>query len=245
MSNETLVIIPTFNEAGNLASLMKELDAVQFPFDCLIVDDGSPDGTGNSVKELQQTRPWLHLLERQSKKGLGRAYLAGFAWALERDYRYVVEMDADLSHDPRDAQRLVSKIKAGSDLVIGSRYFEGIRIMNWPIHRLFISFYGSIYTRFWTGLPLTDPTSGFKCFRREVLEAVDLSRVRSNGYVFQIEMDLYAYKLGFKLAEVPIIFTERQLGKSKMSPSIVSEAIWRVPLLGIRGRLGLLSTKRS
>lgn len=242
-AKDTLVIIPTYNEAGTLASLMKELDTLHASFDCLMVDDNSPDGTAQQIKDYQKTRPWIHLLERPGKQGLGRAYLAGFEWALARGYEFIVEMDADLSHNPQDVPRLVEKCRAGFDLVIGSRYLDGIRIINWPIQRLIISFCGSVYTRVWTGLSITDPTSGFKCFRRKVLEAIDPAKVLSNGYVFQIEMDLYAWKLGFKLADVPIIFTERQLGHSKMNISIVTEAMWRIPSLGLQARLGLLSRR--
>lgn len=244
-SKDTVVIVPTYNEAGTLDSLMKELDSLASSFDVLMVDDNSPDGTGAMIENFQKTRPWLHLMKRPGKQGLGKAYLAGFGWALSRGYEHIVEMDADLSHNPQDVIRLVEKCRSGFDLAIGSRYLDGIRIINWPISRLIISFCGSIYTRFWTGLPVTDPTSGFKCFRSHVLKAIDLDQVYSNGYVFQIEMDLYSWKLGFKVAEVPIVFTERQLGKSKMSAAIVQEAIWRIPLLGIQGRLGLLSRRKS
>jgi dolichol-phosphate mannosyltransferase len=243
--NDVLVIIPTYNEAGNLDALIRELDQLASCFDCLMVDDNSPDGTAARIREFQKTRPWLHLLERQGKEGLGKAYLAGFAWALQRDYQYIAEMDADLSHNPHDVPKLVQKCRSGFELVIGSRYVGGIRIINWPLQRLIISYCGSIYSRFWTGLPVTDPTSGFKCFHRSVLEAIDLSRVRSNGYVFQVEMDLYAWKLGFKLGEAPIVFTERQLGKSKMSARIVQEAIWRIPLLGIKTKLGRIPRRAS
>jgi dolichol-phosphate mannosyltransferase len=242
--SEILVIIPTYNEAGNLDSLMKEIDSLQASFDVLMVDDNSPDGTARMIGEFRKTRPWLHLLERPGKQGLGRAYLAGFEWALPRGYEFIVEMDADLSHNPQDVLRLVEKCRSGFDLVIGSRYLGGVRIINWPIHRLIISFCGSIYTRVWTGLPITDPTSGFKCFRRRVLEAIDRNKVYSNGYVFQIEMDLYAWKLGFKVGEAPIIFTERQLGSSKMNASIVLEAIWRIPFLAVQARLGFLSRRK-
>ena len=244
-AKDTLVIIPTYNEAGNLAPLIKELDSLQSSFEVLIVDDHSPDGTARMIEEFGRTRPWLHLLQRPGKQGLGKAYLAGFVWALARDYEYVVEMDADLSHNPQDVPRLVEKCRSGYDLVIGSRYVEGVRIINWPIRRLIISYCGSIYTRFWTSLPVTDPTSGFKCFRRPVLQAIDMGKVYSNGYVFQIEMDLYAWKLGFRLAELPIVFTERQLGKSKMSTRIVREAMWRIPYLAMQAHLGLLSRKSS
>lgn len=241
---EALVVVPTYNEAGSLPALIEALGRLDPIFDCLIVDDNSPDGTGDMVRELMQSRPWLQLLERPGKSGLGRAYIAGFRWALERRYEYVLEMDADLSHDPRDIPRLIEACWSGADLALGSRYFGGVRIINWPIQRLLISFCGSMYTRFWTGIPLTDPTSGFKCFRRRVLCAIDLDRVRSNGYAFQIEMDLHAWRHGFKLVEVPIVFTERRLGHSKMNRAIVREAIWRVPLDGLRGRLGLLGRRR-
>jgi len=240
---DTLVIIPTYNEAGNLVSLMKELDSLQLEFDVLMVDDNSPDGTARLIEEFRKTRPWLNLLQRPGKQGLGKAYLAGFDWALPRGYEFIVEMDADLSHDPNDVLRLVAQCREGFDLAVGSRYLGGIRIINWPIQRLIISFLGSFYTRVCTGMPIMDPTSGFKCFRRAVLEAIDRSKVYSNGYVFQIEMDLYAWRLGFKLAEVPIVFTERQLGASKMSSAIVTEAMWRIPFLGLQARLGFLSRR--
>lgn len=230
-----LVIIPTFNERENLPELVRRLEAAGAQ-DLLFVDDHSADGTAEWIKELARQRSGIHLLERPGKQGLGTAYTTGFKWALERGYECVFEIDADLSHDPAEIPNFIRKIEAGHDLVVGSRYLGGIRIINWPLSRLILSQCAAWYTQFWTGLPLTDPTSGFKCFRRTVLEALDLDRVRSNGYAFQIEVNHCAWRKGFRITEVPIIFTERTGGASKMNREIVWEAVWLVPRLRFVGR---------
>jgi dolichol-phosphate mannosyltransferase len=192
------------------------------------VDDGSPDGTGDIVRELEASDPRVHLLARSHKMGLGTAYIAGFRWALERDYQFVLEMDADFSHDPGHLPQFLRAIEE-ADLVLGSRYQQGrVTVVNWPISRLILSYSANLYARAVTGLPVWDATGGFKCFRRSVLEAIDLSRVRSNGYAFQIEMSFRAWKRGFRIAEIPIVFVDRTEGTSKMSKSIVREAIWMV-----------------
>ncbi len=224
------MIVPTYNERGNLPELVSRIPAVD-SLDLLFIDDASRDGTPDWIRNLAASRRGVHLLERPAKLGLGTAYITGFKWALERDYDLMFEMDADLSHDPAEIPNFIRKIEEGHDLVIGSRYLDGIRIINWPLGRLMLSQFAAYYTRFWTGLPLTDPTSGFKCFRREALQALNLDRIRSNGYAFQIEMDYYVWRKGFKLAEIPIIFTDRIHGTSKMNPSIVREAVRVIPLL--------------
>jgi dolichol-phosphate mannosyltransferase len=223
-----LVVVPTYNERDNLPNLMAKLP---LELDVLFIDDHSTDGTAEWIKELQGKRNGIHLLERPSKLGLGTAYIAGFKWALQKDYELIFEMDADLSHDPTELPNFVKKIEAGADLVVGSRYLNGIRIINWPLRRLILSRVAANYTRFWTGLPLTDPTSGFKCFRRKVLESLNLDRIRSNGYGFQVEVDYYAWRKGFRVEEIPIIFTDRHSGASKMSRQIVFEALWIIPRL--------------
>jgi dolichol-phosphate mannosyltransferase len=238
----TLVVIPTYNEAENIGQVVSQILRLPKHFHMLVVDDGSPDGTGDLVERLGKSHPdRIHLLRRPGKLGLGTAYLAGFKYALERDYQRVCEMDADLSHNPADLPRLVEPInEERADVVIGSRYIGGVRIMNWPLSRLILSFSAGIYTRAITRLPLQDVTAGFKCFRREVLEAIDLDRVRSNGYSFQIEMNFIAWKRGFRLMEVPIVFTERTEGLSKMSKAIVREATWKVWELRLRSLFGRL-----
>lgn len=234
-----LLIVPTYNERDNLSELVKRLPAID-GLELLFIDDHSPDGTADWIRNLAQSRPGVHLLERPAKLGLGTAYIAGFKWALERNFDLVFEMDADLSHDPAEIQNFIHKIEEGADLVIGSRYLGGIsRVVNWPLNRLALSRFGGMYARFWTGLPITDPTSGYKCFHRKVIEAVRLDAIRSNGYAFQIEMDYYAWRKGFRLAEIPIIFTERREGSSKMNRHIVFEAVWMVPWLRLKWFLGM------
>ncbi len=230
LSPRVVLIVPTYNERENLPRLVERIPAAPAA-DLLFVDDGSRDGTAEWVRELATRRPGVHLLERPRKMGLGTAYVAGFRWALDRGYDLVFEMDADLSHDPSEIPNFARKAEEGADLVVGSRYVDGIRIINWPLRRLILSRFASAYTRFWTGLPLTDPTSGFKCFRREALAALDLGRIRSNGYAFQIEVSYYLWRKGFRLAEVPIVFTDRHQGVSKMNPRIVREAALLVPML--------------
>lgn len=236
-----LVVIPTYDERENLPRIVPAVLEVHDAVDILVVDDNSPDGTGAVADALTaEHAPRVHVLHRTGKEGLGRAYLAGFAWALERDYGWVVEMDADLSHRPQDLARILEAARE-HPVVVGSRYFEGrVTVVNWPISRLLISLFGSWYARTITRVPVRDATGGFNCFRRDVLEALDLSRVQSNGYSFQIELKLRAWRKGFRPVEVPIVFTERDTGESKMSKRIVREAIWRVwklRFLDLAGRL--------
>jgi dolichol-phosphate mannosyltransferase len=226
---ENLVIIPTYNEKENIAKIIKAVFALPGNFDLLVIDDGSPDGTGAIIKELQETHTdRLHLIEREGKLGLGTAYIRGFEWALERDYRYIYEMDADFSHDPTDLMRLYDACKDGADLAIGSRYVSGVNVVNWPMGRVLISYFASVYVRIITGMKIHDSTAGFKCYSREVLETINLNKIRFRGYAFQIEMKFTAWKFGFNIVEVPIIFTDRKEGSSKMSGGIVHEAIWGV-----------------
>ena len=223
-----LVIVPTYNERENIRRLVDAVLRQDGRLEMLIVDDGSPDGTGEIVAELEASDRRVHLLERPKKMGLGTAYIAGFRWALERDYQYILEMDADFSHDPAHLPQFLRAIE-DADLVIGSRYQQGrVTVVNWPIGRLILSYSANLYARAVTGLPVWDTTAGFKCFRRSVLEAIDFSQVRSNGYAFQIEMHFRAWKRGFRLTEIPIVFVDRTEGTSKMSKAIVREAIWMV-----------------
>ena len=234
-----LVIIPTFNEAVNLPQIVPVVLAQDPRVQVLVVDDNSPDGTGRLADEMAAANPRIHVLHREAKAGLGRAYLAGFDWALKRDFQAVFEMDADFSHDPTFIPTFLTALD-GADLVLGSRYATGVNVINWPISRLLLSLGANFYARVVTGLPLTDSTGGFKCFRREVLAAIDLGRVRSNGYAFQIEMSFRAWKQGFALTEVPIIFHDRVEGHSKMSRKIVREAVWMVWWLRLRSIVGRL-----
>lgn len=226
--SDTLVIIPTYNEKENAEAIAKAVLSACPEADVLFVDDSSPDGTGALADRLAAENPRIHVLHRGKKQGLGRAYLAGFRWALERpDIRYILEMDADFSHDPKAVPQLRAAAR-NADLVLGSRYIGGIRVINWPLNRLILSTGAALYVRLITGMPFTDPTGGFKCFRREVLAAIDLDGIHSNGYSFQIEMTHTAWHLGFKIAESPIVFEERREGQSKMSGGIVNEALWMV-----------------
>ena len=227
MSN--IVIIPTYKEKENIEAIIKAISSLVIPFDILIIDDNSPDGTASIVKNLQPSFTNLHLIERPGKLGLGTAYIAGFKWALEKGYSYIYEMDADFSHDPRDLVRLYKACKDdGADLAIGSRYISGVNVVNWPLTRVLMSYVASIYVRIVTGMRIMDTTAGFKCYRREVLENIKPDQIRSVGYGFQIEMKFTAWKLGYKIVEVPIIFTDRKLGASKMSGGIFNEALWGV-----------------
>lgn len=235
-----LVVIPTYNEAENISRIIPEVLKQGELFDILVVDDNSPDGTAQIVKRLQnELGDRLHLLERQGKMGLGTAYVAGFKYALESNYDYIMEMDADFSHNPAMLPQFIEAIEE-ADLVLGSRYVNGVNVINWPLRRLLLSYGASMYTRCITGLRVKDPTGGFKCFRRQVLEAIDLDKVRSNGYSFQVEMSFRAWAKGFKIKEIPIVFTDRVGGKSKMSSKIVREAIWMVWMLKIKQLLGIL-----
>ena len=223
----TIVISPTYNECKNVQSLIELILGKHPEFHLLIVDDSSPDGTANKVKELQADYPNLHLEERPTKDGLGTAYIYGFKWAIEREYDRIVQMDADLSHDPNDVPRLVNLLDE-HDLIVGSRYVEGVSVVNWPIRRLILSYSANLYSRVITGMPIKDSTGGFKAWRREVLEELDLNAVRSQGYSFQIEMNFRTWCKGFRIKEVPIIFVDRTIGESKMSKNIVYEAIFMV-----------------
>ena len=240
MPERALVIIPTYNERENITRIIPAVLAQDERFEVLVVDDGSPDGTGDLVDGLAAENPRVHALHRSGKLGLGTAYVAGFRWALERDYRYIFEMDADFSHNPDRLPKFLEAIQ-NADVVLGSRYQNGqINVVNWPISRLFLSYSANIYARHVTGLQVFDATGGFKCFRREVLEAIDLSDVRSNGYAFQIEMTFRAWKKGFRIMEIPIVFVDRTEGASKMSKRIVREAVWMVWRLrwwAIRGKV--------
>lgn len=236
----SLVIIPTYNERENVAAVIKKLNSLNTGVDILIVDDNSPDGTAEIIKGLQKECKNLSLLKRSGKLGLGTAYIKGFNWALERGYQYILEMDADLSHNPDDVPRLIKECKKGYDLVIGSRYCDGVNVINWPIKRLLLSYSANKYTRIVTGLPIKDATAGFKCFNRKVLEDISFNRVKSSGYSFQIEMNFRVWKKGYSLKEIPIVFEERSEGKSKMSKNIVFEAVFMVWKLKILSFLGLL-----
>ena len=224
MTTRALVIIPTYNEKDNVGQVIPLVLRQDPSLDVLIVDDNSPDGTAAIVTEMGHTNPRVHLLQRPGKLGLGTAYIAGFKWGLAHGYDYLLEMDADLSHDPCEIPNFLNAM-ADADLVLGSRYINGVRVMNWPIRRLLLSRGASLYVRLVTGLPVMDPTGGFKCFRRSVLETIDLDRIRSNGYAFQIEMTYKAWMKGFRIREIPITFTDRYAGQSKMSGGIVREAL--------------------
>jgi dolichol-phosphate mannosyltransferase len=223
-----LVIVPTYNERENIARLIESVLGQDARLEVLVVDDGSPDGTAEIVEGIIAVNPRVNILRRPRKMGLGTAYVAGFRWALERSYDFVFEMDADFSHDPQHLPEFLRAIQA-ADLVLGSRYREGkVTVVNWPIARLILSYFANVYARQVTGLQVWDATGGFKCFRRSVLEAIDLTKVRSNGYAFQIEMSYRASKRGFRIVEIPIVFVDRTEGQSKMSKTIVREAVWMV-----------------
>lgn len=234
-----LVVTPTYNESENIEQFITQVLQQREDVEILIVDDSSPDGTGEMVERMMSKNPRIHLLRRAGKMGLGTAYVAGFKYALERSYEFVFEMDADFSHDPKEIPRMLDKA-ATNDLVIGSRYTDGVRVINWPIRRLLLSYSANVYTRIITGMPVKDATGGFKCFRREVLAAIDLEKVKSNGYAFQIEMNFKAFRKGFKLVEHPIIFADRTSGVSKMNRKIVYEAVFRVWKLKVRQLIGKL-----
>jgi dolichol-phosphate mannosyltransferase len=232
MSKENVagvVIIPTYNEIENISRMIEAVMALPSAFDLLIVDDSSPDGTGMVVAALQNKfASRLYLLTRNKKDGLGKAYIAGFEWALSHKYPYIFEMDCDFSHNPLDIERLYSCAKEGQDLVIGSRYITGVNVVNWPMGRVLLSYFASKYVRWVTGIPIQDTTAGFKCYRRIVLETLNLEKIRFKGYAFQIELKYVIWKLKFKIKEIPIIFTDRQEGTSKISTGIIKEAVWGV-----------------
>ena len=236
---KALLIIPTYNEIENIARIIPAALNQSPILEVLVMDDNSPDGTAAAVKSLMETEPRVHLIERPRKMGLGSAYVTGFKYALKNGYDLVLEMDADFSHDPRDLPRLLEAAKK-YDLVIGSRYSQGVNIVNWPIKRLLISYFASKYVRTITRMPVKDPTAGFKCFNRRVLEAIDLDRILSDGYAFQVEMNFRAWNLGFRIHEVSIVFTDRLDGVSKMSRQIVWEAawmVWRLQFMKLLGKL--------
>ena len=239
MPERYLVCVPTYNERNNLPQILPAILLQDPRLDVLVIDDGSPDGTGDLADRMAADESRIQVLHRAVKEGLGRAYLAGFRWALDAGYDYVLEMDADFSHDPKFLPAFMDAIQ-DADLVIGSRYSQGVNVINWPMARLLLSLGANQYAKFVTGLRVDDLTGGFKCFRRAALEAIDFSRVRSNGYAFQIEMSFRAWKKGFRIKEIPIVFTDRVEGQSKMSKKIVREAIWMVWSLRLRSMLGRL-----
>jgi len=236
---KALVVIPTYNERENLTELLRQIFAQGLPLEVLIIDDNSPDGTGAVADGLAQADPRVHVMHRAAKMGLGSAYVAGFRYALERDYDAVFEMDADFSHNPESLPVFLRELES-ADLVVGSRYLHGVTVVNWPLKRLVLSYGANVYSRVITGIPIKDLTGGFKCFRRLVLESVDLSRVRSDGYGFQIEMNYKAWRKGFRIKEIPIMFVDRRAGESKMNRRIVWEAAWMVWRLRILDLLGVL-----
>ena len=236
---KSLIIIPTYNERKNVDAVLERVFEHNIPgLDVLIIDDNSPDGTAEIIRDLQKQNENLFLIERAGKLGLGTAYIEGFKYALKNGYDYIFEMDADLSHDPNEIPNFLKAIE-DYDLVIGSRYVKGVNVINWPLSRLILSMGASVYTRLITGMPIKDCTAGFKCFRREVLEAIPLDNVRSNGYSFQVEMNFKAWKRGFRIKEIPIVFTDRTLGESKMSRKIMYEAsymVWKLKILSLFGK---------
>ena len=230
-----LVIIPTYNEKENIEKMIRAIFSLPLPCHILIVDDGSPDGTAAIVKGLQTGfTERLFIIERTGKQGLGTAYITGFKWGIGKHYDFIFEMDADFSHNPADLPILYQACLDGADLAIGSRYKSGVNVVNWPMGRVLMSYFASVYVRFITGMRIYDTTSGFKCYRRQVLEAIDLDRIRFRGYAFQIEMKFTAWKLGFRVEEVPIVFTDRREGTSKMSGGIFNEALWGVLRMKLR-----------
>lgn len=247
--NDSIVIIPTYNEKENIEAIIRAVTGLQeHAFDILIIDDGSPDGTAYIVKRLmaEEFKDRVFLVERQGKLGLGTAYIAGFKWALEHHYEYVFEMDADFSHDPKDLPRLYKACaEEGYDVAVGSRYVSGVNVVNWPMGRVLMSYFASKYVRFVTGFPINDTTAGFKCYRRRVLETIDLDAIRFKGYAFQIEMKFTAYKLGFRIKEVPVVFVNRQLGTSKMSGGIFGEALFGVMRLRWAALTGKIKPRKA
>ena len=239
MPDRTLVITPTYNEMENISRLIPDLLSRYENLDVLVVDDNSPDGTGNYVEEISGRNPRVKLIKRDKKLGLGTAYIAGFKYALQNNYDYIFEMDADYSHDPGEIKNFLKAVKQ-YDLILGSRYVRGVNVINWPMRRLLLSYFANKYTRFITGMPIHDATGGYKCFKRDVLESINLDNVKSNGYAFQIEMTFKAWKKGYKVGEIPIIFVDRVKGRSKMSKKIVREAVVMVWKLRIRSVLGIL-----
>lgn len=238
--SKNLVIVPTYDEKDNIENLLHKIFGLKEPFDVLVVDDSSPDGTAAIVKNLQPTYPLLHLEVRKQKEGLGRAYTHGFRWALERDYEYIFEMDADLSHNPEDLPRLLQVLKEDADLAVGSRYSDGINVVNWPLSRILLSYSASKYAKLITGLPVHDATAGFVGYKKEVLESLNLNKIQFKGYGFQVEMKYKSWKKGFKIVEVPIVFTNRVAGESKISGNIIGEGIFGILKLRLRSIFGKL-----
>lgn len=241
--SDILIVIPTYDEKDNIKTVIEAVFDSEPSAEILFVDDNSPDGTGEIIEQICKTDSRIHIIHHPYKMGLGRAYVDGFKWALLRDYEFIFEMDADLSHDPRDIPRFLEAIR-DADVVLGSRYLGGIRIINWPLRRLILSKTAAVYVRLMTGMPVTDPTGGYKCYRRHVLESINLDSVRSNGYSFQVEMSFLAWRLGFRIKEIPITFVDRRSGYSKMNAKILKEAIWIVWRLGLKSRFSLY-TRRS
>ena len=246
-TSDSIVIIPTYNERENIENIIRAVFGLEKTFHILIIEDGSPDGTAAIVKTLQQEFPdRLFMIERKGKLGLGTAYITGFKWALEHSYEYIFEMDADFSHNPNDLPRLYEACAVqGGDVAIGSRYVSGVNVVNWPMGRVLMSYFASKYVRIVTGLPIHDTTAGFKCYRRQVLETIDLDHIRFKGYAFQIEMKFTAYKCGFKIIEVPVIFINRELGTSKMNSSIFGEAVSGVIKLKVNSWFHTFPQKRK
>ena len=230
---KVLAISPTYNEKKNISELINRISKLPLDIDLLIIDDNSPDGTADIIKTIMSENKSIHLLEREKKLGLGTAYCEGFQWALERGYDLIVQIDADLSHNPDDILRMV-EMSNSSDLVIGSRYIGGVNVINWPMRRLLLSYFANLYAKLLIQFPIKDSTGGFKCFQRKVLQSMDLKMINSQGYSFQIEINFLAWIKGFKIKEIPIVFTDRTVGESKMNRGIVIEAIWMVPKLLIR-----------
>lgn len=247
-SGKSVVIIPTYNEKENIEAIIRAVMALEDNFDILVIEDGSPDGTADIVKHLMagDFKGRLHIIERTGKLGLGTAYITGFKWAIEQKYDFIFEMDADFSHDPKDVPRLLKEVRDnGYDVAIGSRYITGVNVVNWPMGRVLMSYYASKYVQLVTGIPVNDTTAGFKCYRRQVLETIDLDAIRFKGYAFQIEMKFTAYKLGFKIKEVPVIFVNRELGTSKMSGGIFGEALFGVVKLRLASMFGKIKPKAN
>lgn len=243
--NERIVIIPTYNEKENIENIIRCVFSLEPAFDVLVIEDNSPDGTAAIVKELQKEFPHLFMIERKGKLGLGTAYIAGFQWALEHGYNYIFEMDADFSHNPHDLVRLYEACAQGADMSVGSRYVTGVNVVNWPMTRVLLSYFASKYVRIITGMKVHDATAGFVCYTRRVLESINLDKIRFKGYAFQIEMKFTTYTLGFKLEEVPIIFTDRTLGTSKMSKGIIKEAVFGVVTMKIRAMMGKIKKRNT
>ena len=243
---KSVVIIPTYNEKENIEAIIRAVMALEDKFDILVIEDGSPDGTADIVKGLMagDFKGRLHIIERTGKLGLGTAYITGFKWAIEQKYDFIFEMDADFSHDPKDVPRLLKEVRDnGYDVAIGSRYITGVNVVNWPMGRVLMSYYASKYVQFVTGIPVNVTTAGFKCYRRKVLETINLDAIRFKGYAFQIEMKFTAYKLGFKIKEVPVIFVNRELGTSKMSGGIFGEALFGVIKLRLASMFGKIKPR--